>query len=252
MPTPIEILTDPVSIIILAMLGLLILWEVIRPGRQQEKAKGWHLRAIVMFVVYFYLSSYLPLFWDSYLGEYQLFDLQTINPYLAALIAVLIFELLVYVWHRAMHQNKLLWRAFHQMHHSAERVDVLGSFYFSPLDMVGFTLLGSLTLVLIIGVSPEAASYFLYVSIFLAAFQHTNIKTPQWLGYIVQRPESHSVHHGTGIHRYNYSDLPLFDLLFGSFKNPKDFVEKTGFYPGASARIPEMLMFKDVSKPKKE
>ena len=37
-----------------------------------------------------------------------------------------------------------------------------------------------------------------------------NVRTPQWLGYLVQRPESHSVHHQRGVHAYNYSDLPLF------------------------------------------
>ena len=57
---------------------------------------------------------------------------------------------------------------------------------------------------------------------------------------------SHSVHHCKGVHVFNYSDLPLFDIIFGIFKNPKDFVEQTGFYNGASKRIPEMLMFKDV------
>ncbi|MEO9943644.1 MAG: sterol desaturase family protein [Paraglaciecola sp.] len=250
MPTPLEILIDPVSLIILGMLNVLLLAEILMPGRQQMKAKGWYIRAPISFVVYFYLSAYLPLLWDQYLMEYQVFNLEHLNPYVAAVIALFIFEFLVYVWHRSMHKSKVLWRIFHQMHHSVERVDALGAFYFSPLDMAGFTLLGSLSLVVIIGVTPEAASYFLYGSIFLVVFQHTNIKTPQWLGYIIQRPESHSVHHGAGIHGYNYSDLPVFDILFGTFKNPKTFVEKTGFYNGASARVPEMLIFKDVYKPK--
>ena len=52
-------------------------------------------------------------------------------------------------------------------------------------------------------------------------------------------------------HRNNYSDLPLWDMIFGTFINPGD-VETlpVGFYTGASARIPEMLIGKDVSKPK--
>lgn len=250
MPTPLEMLLDPVSLIILTLLGTLLLLEHIIPGRKQPKANGWYPRAFIIFVAYFYLSGYLPLLWDRHLSNFQILDLASLNSYVSAFIALLIFEFLVYVWHRAMHQTKWLWRTFHQMHHSAERVDVLGAFYFSPLDMIGFTLLGSLSLVVIIGVTPQAATYFLYASIFLAVFQHTNIKTPQWLGYILQRPESHSLHHGTGVHRHNYSDLPIFDILFGTFKNPKYFVENTGFYDGASARIPEMLIFKDVSTPK--
>jgi len=38
--------------------------------------------------------------------------------------------------------------------------------------------------------------------------------------------------------------------LFGTFRNPKSFEIETGFYNGASARIGEMLIFKDVTLPK--
>jgi sterol desaturase/sphingolipid hydroxylase (fatty acid hydroxylase superfamily) len=133
------------------------------------------------------------------------------------------------------------------MHHSAERVDTYGAFYFSPLDIVGWTVLGSLTLTIGFGLSPQAVSAFLYATTFLAVFQHTNIRTPQWLGYIVQRPESHRLHHARGVHRHNYSDLPLWDLVFGTFRNPKDFAAETGFHPGASAQIPQMLLFRNVA-----
>jgi sterol desaturase/sphingolipid hydroxylase (fatty acid hydroxylase superfamily) len=78
-------------------------------------------------------------------------------------------------------------------------------------------------------------------------FQHVNIKTPQWLGYIVQRPESHSVHHQRGLHAYNYGDLPIFDIIFGTFRNPKDWQEEAGFHPGSTRQIGEMLAFKKIS-----
>jgi sterol desaturase/sphingolipid hydroxylase (fatty acid hydroxylase superfamily) len=146
-----------------------------------------------------------------------------------------------------MHGSHWLWRSFHQMHHSAERLDSYGAFYFSPLDIVGFTFVSSIALTLV-GLPPKAITYYLYATMFLAVFQHTNIRTPQWLGYIVQRPESHSVHHGRGIHHWNYSDLPLFDILFGTFRNPKHFVEKTGFDHGRSSQIPEMLLFRDIGQ----
>jgi sterol desaturase/sphingolipid hydroxylase (fatty acid hydroxylase superfamily) len=132
------------------------------------------------------------------------------------------------------------------MHHSAERLDSFGAFYFSPLDIAGFTFLSSISLSAV-GLSAQAVTYFLYATTLLGVFQHTNIRTPQWLGYIVQRPESHSVHHGRGIHQFNYSDLPLFDILFGTFRNPKDFVSESGFHDGASAKVPQLLMFRDAA-----
>ena len=87
---------------------------------------------------------------------------------------------------------------------------------------------------------------------FNGMFQHANISTPHWLGYLIQRPESHSVHHERGLHRYNYSDLPVFDMLFGTFRNPADYPEEAGFYDGASARIVDMLLLRDVSEPSSE
>ena len=49
------------------------------------------------------------------------------------------------------------------------------------------------------------------------------------------------------IHKYNYSDLPVFDMFFGTFKNPKAFQLEAGFYPGASNRVVDMMLFKEIS-----
>lgn len=249
MPTPIEILIDPVSIGVLCMYAALMLWEAIAPARRLPRIRGWMLRALISFTTYFFLSSYLPLIWEEFLASYQLVDMSHLGTVLGALIGLLVYELLVYGWHRCMHESNILFRAFHQMHHSAERLDSFGAFYFSPLDMAGFTLVGSLSLSLIVGLSPSAVTLFLFVTMFLGIFQHCNVKTPRWLGFIVQRPESHTLHHGKGLHYYNFSDLPVVDWLFGTLRNPKDYELETGFYTGASARVMDMLLFKDVSTP---
>jgi sterol desaturase/sphingolipid hydroxylase (fatty acid hydroxylase superfamily) len=248
MPTPLEILLDPISLVILVMYAALMLWEAIRPGRKLPVVKGWRLRGLTAFAAFFYLSTYLPLLWTEQLAQYQLFDLTSLGTVGGAVVGFLLYELGVYVWHRTMHRFQPLWRAFHQMHHSAERLDTYGAFYFSPLDMVGWTVLGSLCLTLIIGVNPQAATIVLLATTCMSIFQHANIRTPRWLGYFVQRPESHTIHHGRGVHAYNYSDLPLFDILFGTFRNPKGFETETGFYHGASRRVGEMLVWRDVTR----
>lgn len=71
----------------------------------------------------------------------------------------------------------------------------------------------------------------------------------RWLGYVIQRPEAHAVHHGRGIHAYNYGDLPLRDLLFGTFRNPERFDQPTGFWDGASEKMGAMLLGRDVAQP---
>ena len=44
MPTPMEILLDPLSLIVLALYVAFILWEALAPGRKLPKVKGWRLR----------------------------------------------------------------------------------------------------------------------------------------------------------------------------------------------------------------
>ena len=246
LPTPWQILSDPASIIVISIFLVLMIAEELFPGRKLPIIKFWRIKGILSFIIYFFLSSYFPLIWNGYLADYRIFDLTFLGHYWGALVALLIYELGVYFWHRAMHKSNLLWRVFHQMHHSAERVDTYGAFFFSPADMIGFTFLTSLALVWIGGFTPEATIYAIYGATFLAVIQHTNIKTPQWMGYIFQRPESHSLHHAKEVHAYNYSDLPLFDILFGTFRNPKAFSMDTGFYDGASSKIRKMILFKNI------
>lgn len=248
MPTPLQVLLDPVSLTVFALYGALILWESLFPARELPKSPSWRLRGLVAFATFFFLSTYLPLLWTRFLQPLQLLDLTHLDRWSGALVGLLVYEAGVYLWHRGMHGSRALWRTFHQMHHSAERLDTWGAFWFSPLDMAGWTALSSLCLALIVGLSAQAATLVLYVTTFLAVFQHANIRTPRWLGYVVQRPESHSVHHQRGVHAWNYSDLPLFDLLFGTFRNPPAHMPQQGFHDGASTRVLEMLAFRDVSR----
>ncbi len=246
LPTPWQLLQDPASVIVICIFFTLMVAEEFFPGRPLPKVKYWKIKGIIAFIIYFFLSSYLPLIWNDTLGNYRLFDLRFLGNYWGALVALLLYELGVYVWHRSMHKSNFLWRVFHQMHHSAERVDTYGAFFFSPMDMIGFTFLASLTMVWIAGFTPQASIYALYGATFLAVIQHANIKTARWMGYFFQRPESHSLHHAKNVHAYNYSDLPLFDIIFGTFRNPQNFSKRTGFYNGASSKIGDMLLFRDI------
>ena len=248
MPTPLEILLDPVSLYIIGLYALLILWEAVFPARKLPKIPYWHVKGIASFFFFFYLSTYLPLWYAQWLPSTQLLDLTEMNVVIATVIGILIYELGMWAWHWSMHKSNTLWRVFHQMHHSAERLDTYGAFYFSPFDMIGFTLLGTVCFSFIMGLPAQSITFVLLITNFFSIFQHANIKTPLWLGYIVQRPESHAIHHAKGVHAYNYSDLPLFDILFGTFRNPRRYVNETGFYEGASSRIADMLMFKEIDK----
>ena len=207
----------------------------------------WKLKGIAFTLLYFAVATFAPLMWDGLLGQYQLVDGSTLPFWAQVAVGFLVLELLIYTWHRTMHNVQPLWRWFHQMHHSAERVDIWGAFYFHPLDMIGWALVGSLALVLGIGLTPEAAIMIAVASTFCSMFQHANIRTPQWLGYFITRPESHSVHHQRGVHAFNYGDVPWFDILFGTFRNPKEFDGQVGFFEGSSRKMVPMLIGREIA-----
>ena len=248
LPSPIDLLLDPVSLTVLSMYAGLMLWEALLPARQLSPVKHWQLKGIVSFFIFFFLSSYLPLFIDPWMAQYTLVDLSGLGTVAGVTIGILGYQLVLYAYHRLVHRSNLLWRVFHQMHHSAERLDTYGAFYFSPTDMVSFTLIGSLVFAFFIGLSPQAITVVILMLNFFSIFQHANIRTPHWLGYFIQRPESHSVHHGRGLHKFNYSDVPIWDMVFGTFYNPSTYENENGFYDGGSAKVKEMLLFKDINK----
>lgn len=249
MPTPIDILIDPISLTILGLYAALMLWEAVAPARRLPQVPGARLRGLVSFVTFFYLSTYLPMLWDDTLARFQLLDLSALGIAGGALVGLLVYELGAYLYHRVLHESDGLFRVVHQMHHSAEALDTYSAYYFSPLDMVGWTGLGSLCLTLGVGLHPTAVTVILVTTSLLAIVQHANIRTPHWLGYVIQRPESHTVHHARGVHAKNYSDLPIWDMLFGTFENPVGYEHATGYYDGASRRVVDMLLGRDVTTP---
>jgi sterol desaturase/sphingolipid hydroxylase (fatty acid hydroxylase superfamily) len=150
-----------------------------------------------------------------------------------------------YWWHRAMHKLDFLWRVFHQLHHSPPRIEALTSFYMHPLDGVAATFISSLCAYLIFGATANAAAWALLLAALYNLFIHADKRTPYWLGYLVARPEMHRVHHKTDFHANNYG-LPIWDLMFGTWENPKQDVVHCGFSDDKSSRIFDMLKLRDV------
>jgi sterol desaturase/sphingolipid hydroxylase (fatty acid hydroxylase superfamily) len=226
----------------------LALVERVFAARPLPKLSWWRLKGVAFFVLVGVLSTFAPMLWIDFASAHRLMDLEWTGLALGAVIAFVGTQFFSYWWHRLMHNSDLLWRWFHQMHHSAERLDVYGANYFHPLDVVGFAFVTTVVPTMVLGVSAEAGAIAGLTGLFYSLFQHTNVRTPRWLGYVIQRPESHSVHHGRGIHAYNYADLPIWDMVFGTFKNPARFESESGFWDGASKRVAAMLLGRDVAE----
>jgi sterol desaturase/sphingolipid hydroxylase (fatty acid hydroxylase superfamily) len=237
-------LADYYSLLLLApFLALDLVWR----ARRYEPARGWRIRALAVSFAIFGVSLVVGRLWSGFLPQTSLIEGAELGTWGGAAAGTLLYELAHYWYHRAAHAWNWLWRLGHQMHHSAESLDAFGAYYLHPLDAALFTTWAVLVFYPLLGLTPEAGAIAAAFLAFNAAFQHANIRTPRWLGVLVQRPESHGVHHATGIHRYNYADLPLWDMVFGTFRNPVEGTRPAGFYPGASRRIAAMLGFRDVS-----
>jgi sterol desaturase/sphingolipid hydroxylase (fatty acid hydroxylase superfamily) len=224
----------------------LLLVERWFPARELARVEGWTKKGLVFFFVTGGVQTFVPALVT--LGIYRITPLHFATLGLAPCVALLLVacEALSYAIHRAMHSLPWLWRWTHQLHHSAERVDVSGSVYFHPLDVAVQSVITALPAA-VFGVSPAAAAIAGYVFFFIAVFQHVNVRTPRWLGFVFLRPEQHAMHHERGVHRDNYGNFAFMDLLFRTWKNPAGFITAAGFYDGASARLREMLCGKDVS-----
>jgi len=50
------------------------------------------------------------------------------------------------------------------------------------------------------------------------------------------------------VHFHHFPDLPPRDMLFGTFRNPRDFAGDCGFDGGADRKLGAMLAFRDVNE----
>ena len=231
---------------ILSFYTLFTLLDTISPARCQTQIALWRTRGVAGFIAYYVVAFYAPVMWDGFLSDHTLADLTGWPLWSQFLLGFLVLEFVVYAWHRIMHTAEPLWRHVHQTHHSAERVDIWGAFWFHPLDMIGWAFVGSLALVGCLGISVPAAIAINLIASFCAMFQHANLRTPRWIGYIITRPESHAWHHARGVHGKNYGDVPWFDILFGTFRNPESAPAEVGFFNGASNKLWSLLIGRKI------
>jgi len=236
------------TILIPVSFVLMLVLERLFPARELPRVRGWLLRGILFFVIGGVMSAGLPALMTLIVGPHAPLELRALGTVGGAVVAFLASDLVVYGLHRLAHNVPFLWRWTHQMHHSAERLDVAGSSYFHPFDTL-FLGAPSYLVISLVGVTTDAAALAGFMSFFTMTFTHMNVRTPQWLGWIIQRPEAHSVHHARGVHAYNYGTFSLWDIVFGTFRNPVTFTESIGFWDGASAKIGPMLLGRDVSQP---
>lgn len=223
--------------------------ERLFPGRKLPHSPGWYIRAIFLNLIQLGIVILGGYTWNVWLQGSSLVRIERLMPVMMqGFICWFVGTFFFYWWHRARHKYQILWNVFHQIHHSASRIETLTSFYKHPLEIAINSILSSTIIFVLLGASIEASPWYSFFAALGEFYYHSNLKTPHWTGYFIQRPEQHSIHHQLGVHHYNYGDITWWDRLFGTFKDTKTFVERCGYKENREQQLLNMLMFYDVNK----
>lgn len=229
-----------------AVFSVIFTREVIAPASGSTCDKRWRIYAGALNAANLAAVVAAGFLFESWIEGRSLLRLHAVvDPATGSVLTFLAASFVAYWWHRAIHKSDRLWRWVHQLHHSPARIEALTAFYIHPFDALLASLLNAVVAYLVLGVGGvSAALALIYVTIFnLVA--HADLRSPWWLGFVIQRPEMHRVHHERGVHANNYG-LPLWDLVFGTWRNPRVGSSECGFAEEKERLIGQMLLLKDV------
>jgi len=142
-------------------------------------------------------------------------------------IPLLIHDFWFYWSHRLEHKVAALW-AFHRIHHSDPRMNAATFARDHFLQSAWRTFFSIFTLGLIVDLNlAEAGKAALYSNMFLmglSMFYHSAIRVRvPGFNRILVTPQVHRIHHSMDPMHYskNFADaLPIFDILFGTYRLP--------------------------------
>ncbi len=220
-------MTVPSMLVVFATIIFLVA-ERAFPGRELPEAKGWYRRALLVNLTQLGIILITARLWIHLFGV-SVFKLSSWNmPLAEGFVGWFIGTFFFYWWHVLRHKNGF-WLIFHQVHHSPSRIEVATSFYKHPLEILSDAILSALVLYPLLGCSMMGAFWYNFFAATGEYFYHANIRTPRWLRFFIQTPELHSIHHEYDVHTYNFSDIPLWDRLFGTYQGRNRFFESMRF-----------------------
>ena len=239
--------------ILVGIAGLMLLVERLWPAQSLPRVRAWYWRVALVNAIQLGIVLVAGVAWDRWFAQASLFHLRDhAGPVAQGVIAYLVSTFVYYWWHRVRHDSQLFWRLCHQLHHSPRRIEILTAFYKHPVEITLNSILSAAIVYLLLGCDVAAGAVYTFLTAVAEYFYHWNVSTPRWLGYLVQRPESHRVHHQHAHHTDNYADLPVWDMLFGTFRNPHRFTAACGYDDWQEDRFEDMLAFRDVNRPDAE
>lgn len=139
------------------------------------------------------------------------------------LLAILLLDYTLYIWHFLTHRVPLLWR-FHRVHHIDREMDASTAlrFHFGEITIsVAFRA----AQIWLIGPAPAAYAAWQSFLIFCILFHHANVRLPlAWerrLANVLVTPRLHGIHHSIVPDQVNSnwsSGLTVWDRLHGTLR----------------------------------
>jgi sterol desaturase/sphingolipid hydroxylase (fatty acid hydroxylase superfamily) len=153
-------------------------------------------------------------------GLLNLFDLP---PALRLPLAVVVFDMWQYVWHRLNHRVPILWR-FHAVHHADRELDATTALRFHTGEII-LSSMARLAILPILGLTIGEVLVYETILLPIILFHHSNVRVPQpldrCLRWLIVTPWMHWVHHSDYRPETdsNYASIfSIWDRVFGSFR----------------------------------
>lgn len=219
--------TKPVALIV----GLVALWtwESMSPFFERQQGR-WRHAGRNLFVALLNTVAIALLFGAATIGVAMWAESHRIGwlhrwewpPVAKLIVAVLLLDGWLYLWHRANHAIPFLWR-FHRMHHADREMDVTTAlrFHLGELTLSAVMRLG---LILLLGLTPGQMLVHETLVVVATQFHHANISVggcDRWLRLCVVTPFLHKVHHSREPLETNSNYATVFswwDRLGGTFR----------------------------------
>ena len=214
----------------LAVFSIMALWELPMPRRKCEVSRWgrWPsnlgivaLDAVLVRVFIPATAVTMALIAEE--GGWGLFNQLVLPGWAAALLSVIILDLVIYLQHVMFHAVPMLWR-LHRVHHADLGFDVTTGVRFHPIEIL-LSMGIKLAAVAVLGVPGIAVLIFEVLLNATSMFNHGNVRLPsnldRVLRWVVVTPDMHRIHHSIIPREANSNfgfNLPWWDRLLGTYR----------------------------------
>jgi len=189
----------------------------------------------------------LPVLQLTEARQWGLLNWADLPAWLSWALALLLFDLWQYCWHRLNHRLPWLWR-FHVVHHADTAMDTSSGLRFHFVEIALSTVM-RVPLVMLLGLQLQQLLVYELIALPIVLFHHSNLRLPlaldRLLRVFIVTPRMHWVHHSDRRAETdsNYASvLTLWDRLFGSYRRRDNFVDlQLGVQGAAYQSLREML-----------